>query len=331
MKEINIALASDENYAPHMATNMVSICINNPHLFIRFHIADGGISESGKDRIRDIQSKYLNCQIFFYDISDKYIKSRFACGQLFQDRSLSAYSRLFLPEFIDDSIDRLIYLDADGIVVGSLEELITISMGNIVAGVLDTISVADRISVGLKPTDNYICSGMLLIDLSRWRGQDITNRLVEFVEKYNGQIKAMDQGAINGYFKGNIDIIHPKFNCMTLFYRHSSTHLAKLGAWEKYYDDNLIKEAIENPVFIHFTPAYTARPWQKHCTHPEKERYLFYRQLSGFRMDSLEADNRNSVSKILSILYHILPFDFFMAFVNTLKRLKTKFSSASGV
>ena len=53
---MNIVLASDNNYAPHLATLIVSICENNLNEIITIHVLDVGINKESKNRINYLKN-----------------------------------------------------------------------------------------------------------------------------------------------------------------------------------------------------------------------------------------------------------------------------------
>ena len=70
-------------------------------------------------------------------------------GCVDQDRSLSAYARIFVPEIVDE--DRALYFDVDAIVLEDLRELYNQDMKNCaIAGVMDTNPIKRHYNVGLK-------------------------------------------------------------------------------------------------------------------------------------------------------------------------------------
>ena len=49
----------------------------------------------------------------------------------------------------------------------------------------------------MEPDDIMFNSGVMLIDLDKWRRENIESKLLEFIRKKNGKIQQGDQGALN--------------------------------------------------------------------------------------------------------------------------------------
>lgn len=314
---MDIVVASDENYVPHLATLICSVYDNNKDENIVFHIFDNGISEESYRKIEKLKKiSEGRCTFVRYTVTDDEIKKRIGCD-LAKDRSLSTYARILIPEILDKNIEVALYLDVDAIVKGSLLPLYSLPdfENYAIAGVRDINPAERRYHVGLEPQDLYVNAGMLVWNLVYCRNNNITKKLIEFIRKKEGNVDAMDQGTINGVLKNCIYELHPKYNAMTPFFQLNAEELAICGGWKKYYSDELLKEAVETPIFIHFTPNMTTRPWVKGCKHPLKNSYIKYRNMTEFQISNLMSDNRNVKLKILSWFFYHVPYKVYYKFL----------------
>lgn len=305
---MNIVVASDQNYAPHLETLIVSIAENNKNIdLIKFYIFDGGIEKKTAESIRKFKDKYKNLEFIFYPMNENVI-SKMLGGSVGRDRSLSTYARIFIPNIIED--DRALYLDVDGIVVGSLSEMYNLDISQYaIAGVRDTNPISRHRNVGLSDSDVYINAGMILWNLKKCREINFVKQCIDFVHDYNGNIDAMDQGTINGVLarQGLIKLIHPRFNVFTSLFQLTQKDILRIYNLQEYYSDDEIKDARKNPVFIHFTPNMTTRPWIKHCIHPMKKIYWDYRKLTDYGEYHLDKDKRKLKIRLLGFVYRNSP------------------------
>jgi lipopolysaccharide biosynthesis glycosyltransferase len=100
----------------------------------------------------------------------------------------AAYARVLLGDFLP-AIDRVIYLDTDTVVVGDLTELSAFDLAGCTLGAVNDPLVAGmyaRKVLGPDPArplkiPRYFNSGVMLIDLSRWRRGRVTERLIELL------------------------------------------------------------------------------------------------------------------------------------------------------
>lgn len=310
MTTLNIAFASDENYVPYMSIALISLLENNSDNFgkINVHILDSGITQDSKEQLIKITYTY-NCEISFIEIND--IESRIGL-KIHSNMSLSTYSRLFLPLLLPEDMEKIIYLDSDSIVEGSFKELWDMNIDNFsTSGVLDIVPKYYRESIGLNENDNYINAGFLLINLKKWRDNNIGAKFIDFIKKYNGKVPHNDQGIINGVLKDSILIINPKYNMLSIFYEIEYNKLIKLFKLKNYYDGEIVLNDMKNPVFIHLAPGFYGRPWITKSKHPLKSRYEYYADLSPWKDFIFIEDNRKLSVKMLSNIAMFLPFFIF--------------------
>lgn len=314
---MNIVVASDENYVPHLETLLVSIGETNKAVGeLKIHIFDGGISTKSKETIQCLKLKYQNMSFMFYEMTEEII-SNLLGGEIGQDRSLSTYARLFIPEIIMD--ERAIYFDVDAIVLKDLREFYQIDLTNFaIAGVRDTNPIVRHRNVGLDDQDTYINAGVILWNLDICRKIGFIKQCKDFIKYHNGNVDAMDQGTINGVLgkQGLIKVIHPKYNTFTSLFQLNRDSVLRIYGLPDYYSNEEIEEAVADPVFVHFTPNMTTRPWVKHCKHPLKEEYWRFRSMTEFGEKQLESDTRSLKLRLLGWIYRSLPSSVYVLLTN---------------
>lgn len=310
--KVNIVVASDENYVPHLETLVVSIALNNKDMHsILVHVLNGGIMPQSIKSIEKLKEKYNNLDFKFYSMNEKIIANLLG-GRVSRDRSLATYARVFIPNIID--ANRALYLDVDAIVMGPLDELFELDMEDYaIAGVRDSNPISRHRNVGLSDQDVYINAGMILWNLKKCREIDAVKQCVDFVKKHNGDIDAMDQGTINGVFgrQGLIKVLHPKFNAFTSLFQLKSQDIMSVYGLPEYYSDEEIIEARRTPVFVHFTPNMTTRPWEMHCKHPLKGMYWKYRLENERGKKVLSKDMRPVKYRLLGWIYRKFPISVY--------------------
>lgn len=309
---MHIVVASDNNYVPHMATLIYSIChYNSKEETINIHVLNNGINNESIANLSSLEDEFNNLKISYYSFTSDDIEKKIGC-KLAHDRSISSYARLFIPEILDKSIERAIYLDVDAIVCHPLHELVNLDLkGNCIAGVLDVVRIDKKQSVGLEENDAYINAGMIVWDLKQCRNTNVIQKFIDFINNKNGDVVAMDQGTINGTLTKSIYLLHPKWNVLTPFFQMNLNELLLEYGMNIYYSELELEEAVMNPGFIHFVPNYTSRPWSKGCKHPLKHQYWKFREKTLFNSTLLQKDTRTYKQKILGFAFYALPFNLF--------------------
>lgn len=133
-----------------------------------------------------------------------------------------------------------------------------------------------------------------MIDLKRWKEQQIENRLMKFIAMKKGHIQQGDQGALNHVLSHDVYCFQPKYNSVTIFYDFSYKELLEYRKpVSGYYNENLIKVAVEDPVLIHFTTSFLSkRPWMKGCRHIYCREWRRYKHMSPWKDEPLRDDPR---------------------------------------
>ena len=305
---INVLFASDDNFAPYLGVAIYSFLKNNHQDFrkINIHILAKRISKENKTILEEIASPFGGNNLIF--IEDEGI-SKILGKKIQANRALSSFSRLFAASFLDETIEKVLYLDADSLILGSFKELWETNIENYyVAGVLDVGPDYVKTAVGLSKDVNYINAGVLLINLKKWRNEDVESKFIDFLEKNNMQVYNNDQGIINATLNDSILIVDPKFNLMSPFLEKDYDDVIKWNGLKNYYDKETIENAIKNPVFLHFVHFINGRPWFKDTKHPCKDLYLKYASETQYKNDVVVEDYRGLKYKLFFSLTNFLPY-----------------------
>ena len=245
---IPLFFASDDNYAPMVATTILSV-LNNTKSDVDFYILSDGISYENQEKIKSV---IKNNYIEFIDVKE--LLKNFLGLKTDKYVSLASYIRLFIP-IIKPNIDKVIYSDVDVIFTGDIKTLYNEDLNDKIIGAVPDIyykqinnlnHVYSRLK--LNPSHSYFYSGLLLIDCNKWRGNDVTSRLLNLKDNYKTKIIQGDQDLLNIYFNNNnykeLDVKYEVTNGYIHFYKELSDN-------QKY--------SIDNPVIRHYESA--TKPW----------------------------------------------------------------------
>jgi lipopolysaccharide biosynthesis glycosyltransferase len=251
---------------------------------IALFILDGGISKSNKKKIiKSLQSEKLD--ISWIQIDETQLTNLVLTRHL----TTTAYYRLLITKFLPLEFDKAIYLDTDMIVKGNLEELWNIPLeDNYALAVQDDVELYISMSGGLRnyqdvgicPDYKYFNSGLLVINLEKWRSENIGEKVLEYIRQ-NREYVRNDQDGLNAILAGKWGEIHPRWNQMPRIYDYSSWQ-------ESPHAEDIYKELLHQPCIIHFTNS--PKPWyaglKAECRHPKKDLFFQYLDMtdwSGWR------------------------------------------------
>lgn len=304
---LQIAFAADTSYVPHLGAALVSLFENN-QIFSRItvHLLSNDIAVSDLDKLNSLV-KLHGREMIIYDLNSslQILQKTYSIPSTI---SISSYARLFLSEFVGEEVTKIIYADCDSVFLGSLRDLWNTPFeGRLILGVKDHVGTAPRTAIRLSAKDLYINAGFLFIDLRKWRAIKADQIMINFIAAHNGKVNHHDQGVINGCFHHFIGALHPRYNVMTSFFDFKSVaHIRKFYQVENFYSQAEINEAVTDPVFVHYTPSFSKRPWIEGSKHPLQNQYWEYVAKTPWAERKRQKDDRSYLVKTLEKLYWIL-------------------------
>lgn len=291
--DIHIFFASDNNFAQHLTVAIASIVLNATSLDnLNFYILDGGISDKNKRKIEKLK-KIKNFEIEFIKIDDSLFDLCPITPEC-QHISKQTYYRYIIPK-LKPELDKAFYFDCDIVVENSLNEFWSTDLEDNYAAVVDELykgAIEDAKRLGTK---NYFNAGIMLINLAKWKNENITEKLFKNTELLARQNKILwvDQCVLNYTFNDKVKWLSPRYNLQcNAFYD---------GKYNENSNEDLAI-AKRHPVIVHFNSC--TKPWHKKtCKHPLWKSYWFYLKRTPFKNKYGEFKMRKMFGKILSLFY----------------------------
>lgn len=186
----HIVYASDDRFAEILGVSLVSLFENSKNMEeITVYILDSGISKENKQKLFSVCEHYKRVGMF---IPATNISEKMSMNVKLDRGSLSQYARLFVSSNLPENLNRVLYLDCDVIVIKSVKELWNLELkGKTIGALLDAFSKYYRVNIDLKEDDIMFNSGVMLIDLNKWKKQNIEERLLNFIARKNGIIQQL--------------------------------------------------------------------------------------------------------------------------------------------
>ncbi len=185
----------------------------------------------------------------------------------YQVRGISAgtYLRLALPRLLPET-DKILYMDADILVRGSLQALWETPMsGKTLAAVKGAVNLSDKWEWNRErdywkllegQRGKYINAGVTLLNLEQIRRLDLKKTWDELAQR---KLYYQDQDILNITCKGTISYLPPKYNRLAYLPQEEYHRFVEEGlcTQEEY------REAMEAPVIIHYAGD---KPWKRYDT-----------------------------------------------------------------
>ena len=265
---MTIVYASDRNYAALTAVSAVSALRHNPSA--RIVLLGYNLETESQELVRS-RVVMAGGEFLYRDVSPAIgeLKERGYCGYT----SYAVYARIFIPEVLDDN-GRVVYLDCDTLVSGSLSGLEDIDLqGKALALGLDCIPVAYKKFIRLPLELPYYNSGVMLIDLARWRARQCTQRILADIAHPSGPNPLGDQDVIVRCLSDEAFMLPPKWNFLSQLFLVSHSGWRRIIGCEPPCSEVDFFDARKNAVVYHFSGHTLGRPWYTGSRHPMREAY----------------------------------------------------------
>lgn len=276
----SVCFIFDSHFLCQGMTAIKSLIINNKSQRMDIYALVINMVEKDKTRIMSLSTDRQNVNV--KDVSG-YVERFKNIDSMGWDYAI--YIRLLLEEILPDSVKRVLYIDSDTIITGSLECIFQYSLDNKLGGaVLDKYIIDDiKNSLGLKNNEPYFNSGVVFINLELWRKESIGDKCINFLQNNHDANTMPDQNALNVVLKGGIDMLPLSCNVdgytLLLPYEEAKGIIAQ--AIEPYYSENDYEEARNHPVIVHFIGWYMDKPWIKDNLQPYAKEFEKYAALAG--------------------------------------------------
>ncbi|MGH7066929.1 MAG: glycosyltransferase family 8 protein [Acetobacteraceae bacterium] len=303
---VTILFCTNALFLQHAAVCLASLLANNRELFFEVVIVRRPTEELDEARLRRSLAQFPNHALRFREFAippDLLLPLNPSAHY-----TVDTYTRLWLEEFFPADTSRVLYLDVDIVVVGSIAPLWNVDLAGALLGTVD-IPGSDRgvTRLGMSSDDGYFNAGVLVIDLDQWRESRAGETVLAYVRD-NPERVLYDQDALNACFHGRRKRLDYKWNVIWPFYHDPLSLRLRRGELE-----TIRREA----VIIHFNGSL--KPWSYFCDHPRRAEYEKFLRMTEWR-DFVPADRTplNMVRKGLGV---ILPAPVKRLIKATLNRL----------
>ena len=234
-----------------------------------FHILSDFVSEDSRARLEKLAkdlSQIYPCEIQIHICSDELFS-----GLPKLNGNYLTYFRFFIPRFLPSECKICLYLDIDMLVLGDLRGLFTLDLQDKSVGIVKDylLSNAMKKRPALLPktpdfapitfSGTHFNAGFMLINLSAWQGQNITQKCFSVMANYH--LDMHDQDTLNAVITESNRLKLPfSFNLLPRAFLQSicndeSTH------FKFDYTRKEMNFALKNPVILHFTSGIQ-KSWQ---------------------------------------------------------------------
>ena len=247
-EQIHLGFGIDKNFGKFAGITITSLVHNNMYTDLVAHIVYDELLPEDMEKLQQMEVLYRNLTLHFYQItSTEGMTFIVPSGHITQ----AMYYRYLFADMLPETVTRLIYMDADIICKGDILPLWQLDLqGKVLAAARDYGEDRSCDRIGLK-NGRYFNSGVLLMDLTKWRQQKLTQKLFQWLEQVGGtKILWGDQDVLNGVIDGEFTELPKKYNGIVINNTTLNENLELVivhyidyvKPWHIYYVDSNAKE-----------------------------------------------------------------------------------------
>jgi lipopolysaccharide biosynthesis glycosyltransferase len=256
------------NYTQHAAVCIVSLLENNRDHFFDIVVVTTDPLGSEENKLQKTVGGYSNGRVSVALLDTTICQLPVRA----QHYTIDTYSRLWVAEFFPVTIEKVLYLDSDMVVVGPIGELWRTSLGNHALAAA-TIPGSDRCpAFNIPEKYGYFQSGVMLINLTKWRTNNILECLLKWISENGNKIVDADQDVLNACLYNERLVLDSKWNVISPFY----FDYHPLGI-----SDQELADVRRDARIIHYNGP--SKPWHYLSRHPRRDDYWKYLNISEWR------------------------------------------------
>lgn len=221
---VPVFLTINSAYAPYAAAAIHSLTQHaDPNRYYKVIILHDGLNLVNRWRLRNLvtrnvalQFKKMSRSLYLKAVVAYCTRRKKGAADFFS--AAVYYYRAFIP-LLFPIYKKAVYIDSDVILRGDIGELFDIELGdNVLAAMVDPkVSVIPEFrdyvdnAVGV-PHDEYVNSGVQVMDLRKMRKMKYLSTMIEMMRKYDADLVAPDQDYLNVILRGKILFLDPVWN-----------------------------------------------------------------------------------------------------------------------
>ena len=272
---IPLLVSLNKNYLPQLRVMLLSLHLNNPEILCRVYLLHRGIPTEALSKLRKELAQLGDtlCPILVDEslfekapISDRYPQEM--------------YYRLLAAQLLPQTLEKVLYLEPDILVINSILPLWETQMGdNLFAaashsGKAELVNGVNQMRLGTSSA--YYNSGVLLINLAQCRKKIHPEEIFQYVSEHKAELLLPDQDVLNALYSKQIrplDDLIWNYDVRNYQEYRVATHGVATVGW-----------VMEHTAILHFCGR--DKPWKRHYNRRFGVLYRHYMQLTKRLLES---------------------------------------------
>lgn len=309
---MDVVYSSSDAYSCCTGVSLFSLYLNNKDIKeLNVHILSTDISDNNKQKLKEVANEFHR-ELDIIDAKQDFIDEANRLHLQLLRGAYNTYSRVVLNRWFSH-LDKIMVIDSDTMVCGSIKEAWDLNIEQYMLAAVPELAIYSESSHLEDPglvnsIPLYYNMGICVVNLKKWREDDIESLIVSSIESERPVFKIADQSIINKYVGNQITRLPLKFNY------YSTVHNISYKTINSVFDKKILfteKEYIESanaPAIIHYFGHSFERPWFKNSIALRKEEYLRIREATPWRNTPLSKwrKGEGAIFRIYDIVCYLL-------------------------
>jgi lipopolysaccharide biosynthesis glycosyltransferase len=212
-----VACAADAAYVVPLAAMLRSALASlRPGATLAIHVVDAGIAAGARERL-DALAREHGAALRWHEPLTAGVAGLPTWGRM----PSTTYQRLLVTDHLPGNVNRAIWLDCDLLVSADLGRLWEADLrGSHLLAVRDSVvplvssryGIARWRELGFPREAPYFNAGVMLVDLDRWRDDEIGDRAARYLREYRDDVVFWDQEGLNAALCGRWGELDQRWN-----------------------------------------------------------------------------------------------------------------------
>ena len=249
---MNLLVTIDENYIHPLRVMLFSLLSSNPGEQFSVYLAHRGMSDM---HLASVCAGFDPARLTLHPIQ---VSDEELIGAPVEKRyPREMYYRLFAARYLPDTLDRILYLDPDLVVLGKVRPLYEVDLEECwfaaASHVHQVVQRLNELRLNIPSGGAYVNSGVLLMDLAALRAGQSTEEVLSYIHENHFRMILPDQDVLNALYYDRILQLNP------LVYNLSEKYLI-------HHNFDLTAQPVDldwiraNTVFVHYCGRN--KPWR---------------------------------------------------------------------
>jgi len=267
-EEVFICTFSDINYIQHTCVMLKSIALirnlsrTYSIFFFYSDCSEGVIQKVGKEfeNERNFNLSFIECNVY----------KQYSSKLKLNHSSMAIYAKVFIYDLLPENVKKVLFLDSDIVLLNDPAELFDSDIDNHLVGAVQDFyyknaPVEMKVALNLYSEDDYFNSGVLLVNVCRWKKEKISEKSIQFMVDHGHRTMFHDQDGFNFVIKGDWERLSPLWNpgSRNVIYAENGETIEITS--KEIYQKGMAK-------LVHYLGSN--KPWLYMSDHPMKFHYL---------------------------------------------------------